>query len=285
MWLAHEEIQQGGEQRVGHGQLRRMATIEAHALGTRHQLLHALLHPWQHRAVLRGFDIQPRQTTETRGRPLCGDIAAAVGLHRQAARGSDRGLCRCIVKEQGAGGIARYAAAAGGGFEIGADAADLGKVAGELGAEFAEAHAAGQHHAGDIGDPGDALGVTFGHGSGGDAAAGMRDQMDRAGQRLDQRADVFDVALQRDLGERRGVAAVARQIDRMRSVAGIAQAILQRIPDPATGPGPVDEDDVSHRSSGTSRGGVLPPSPRGSAAPRRARGRSAGTRPHGPGCR
>lgn len=262
-----------------------MATIEARPLGTRHQLLHALLHPRQHGAVLRGFDIQARQTAETRGRPLCGDIAAAVGLHRQAARGSDRGLCRCIVKEQGAGGIARYAAAAGGGFEIGTDAADLGKVAGELGTEFAEAHAAGQHHAGDIGDPGNALGIMLGHCGGGDAAAGMRDQLDRARQRLDQRADVVDVALQRDLDERRGVAAVARQIDRVRSMPGIAQAILQRFPDPATGPGPVDEDDVSHKSSGTSRGGVLPPSPRGSAAPRRARGRSAGTRPDGPGCR
>ncbi len=131
------------------------------------------------------------------------------------------------MKEQGAGGIARYAAAAGRGLEIGADAADLGKVAGELGAEFAEAHAAGQHHAGDIGDPGNALGVTFGQGSGGDAAAGMRDQLNRAGQRLDQRADMFDIALQRDLGEWRGVAAVARQVERVRSVAGAAQAILQ----------------------------------------------------------
>jgi hypothetical protein len=88
--------------------------------------------------------------------------------------------------------------------------------------------------------------------AGGDAAAAVGDDDGRLGRGVDRGVDALGVVVERHVGRRRVVAAVAGQLDGLDVMAEGAQARHDLVPAPCAVPGTVDENEGAH--AGTTPG-------------------------------
>ena len=226
-----------------------MAAVEADAPGARRELLHALLQRQRHGAVLATFHIDAWHLAKTVGTEPIHHGPARFGLDAETAGRLERCGRRAVMQEQSHGGFQRHAA----GIALlvpGQMRAYALVVKARIGGAalrdyIAIAHAAGQHHSGQVDQCADPLRGCLGDLRRRHAATAVTDHHGRAVQRRQHAQHMGGVAVEIGAAVVFGGGIVARQIDGKHLP---ASGLQQRRPgrkSPTALPGPVDQHHIA----------------------------------------